>query len=66
MTRKFVKKKTSCGRTKAGFIAKNVLYTFSISKHLVNFDEELMFSISSDASNKGNIKLYPLALRYFT
>ncbi len=47
-------------------IAKNVLCSFSISKHLLNFDEELKFSISSDASNKGNIKLYPLALRYFT
>jgi hypothetical protein len=59
-------KKTSCGQTKAGFIAKNVLCPFSISNHLLNFDEELKFSISSDASNKGNIKLYPLALRYFT
>jgi hypothetical protein len=54
--RKFVKK-TSCGRTKAGFIVKNVLCPFSISNHSLDFDEELKFSISSDASNKGDIKL---------
>lgn len=59
-------KKFSCGRTKANAIVTNVLAPFSIEKHVKYLIENnLKFSISSDASNKGNKKMYPLIIQYF-
>lgn len=55
----------SCGRTKATKIVSNVLGP--ASKHIILKDLEVnySFSISTDASNKGNINTFPLILRYF-
>ena len=58
--------KISCGRTKAEAILTNVLAPYS-AKVIANdlSKDYAYFSISSDASNKGNIKLFPVVLRYF-
>jgi hypothetical protein len=58
-------KKVHCARTKAEAIAKNVLSPLSIENHLKSIQNK-KFSVSIDASNKGNIKLFPLALQYFS
>ena len=59
-------KKIHCGRTKSSKIAENILAPYSIKKHLIQLKEDKKFSIAIDASNKGNIKLYPIALKYFS
>jgi len=56
--------KIFCGRTKVQCIVENVLYPKSIEMVLEEM-QNLPFSISTDASNKGNKKFYPLAVRYF-
>ena len=53
-----------CGRTKMEAIAKNILSPLSIEKHLKAVNSR-KFSIASDASNEGNIKLFPIAIQYF-
>lgn len=57
--------KMSCGRTKAAAIARNVLGPFSQDLVLQELKEVGYYSISSDASNIGNIKTYPYAIQYF-
>jgi hypothetical protein len=57
-------KEISCGRTKMEAIAKNVLSPLSIDKHLIKLKGK-KFSIASDASNKGNVKLFPIVIQYF-
>jgi hypothetical protein len=57
-------KAMKCGRTKAEAIVVNVLAPFSVEKHLNELSDK-KFSVSYDASNKGNIKLFPLAIKYF-
>ena len=48
-------------------IVVNVLSPYSIQQIVETLSKEnLPFSISSDASNKGNRKFFPLAVRYFT
>ena len=32
----------------------------------MKFPKSIFYSVSTDASNKGNLKYYPLALRYFS
>lgn len=59
-------KKISRGRTKASAISSNVLSPNSIERHLKYLiDNKLKFSISTDASNKGNTKMCPIAIQYF-
>jgi hypothetical protein len=59
-------KKLSCGRTKSAAIAENILFPFSIEKHLKKLlNSNQKFSVSSDASNKGNRKMFPIAIQYF-
>jgi hypothetical protein len=53
-----------CGRTKMEALNENVLCPLSIEIHL-NAIKDKKFSIASDASNKGNVKLYPIAIQYF-
>ena len=53
-----------CGRTKMEAISKNILCNESIAKHL-NAIQCKKFSIASDASNKGNVKLFPIGIQYF-
>jgi hypothetical protein len=63
-----IAKKLHCGRTKAEMIVKNVLYSASIEIRLneLNKGSTKKFSISTDASNKGNIKLFPIVLKFFS
>ncbi|CAH0551282.1 unnamed protein product [Brassicogethes aeneus] len=57
--------KVRCGRTKATSIAENVLAPKSQEMLLSDLRESKYFSIGSDASNKGNIKMFPLIVQYF-
>jgi hypothetical protein len=58
--------KMSCGRTKSEAIVINVLAPYSQEMIVNDLDKSYAyFSISSDASNKGNTKLFPVVLRYF-
>ena len=52
------------GRTKMEAIAKNILSPISIKRHCESMRGKL-FSISSDASNRGNVKLFPIGVQYF-
>lgn len=62
-------KKIQCGRTKAEALVENILAPKSIEMVLeelkVFTDSPVFYSIATDASNKGNRKLYPIAVRYF-
>ena len=53
-----------CGRTKLEAIATNLLSPLSIKAHLKKINKKC-FSISSDASNKVNVKLFPICVQYF-
>lgn len=57
--------KVSCGRTKAESILKNVLCPM-FCEQVVNDLKDNYFSISTDASNKGNRKFHPVCVQYFT
>lgn len=59
-------KKLSCGRTKARAIASDVLAPYFVSKLIDELLESRFYSLSFDASNKGNIKTYPFAVQYFS
>ncbi|CAF1916365.1 unnamed protein product [Rotaria magnacalcarata] len=56
----------SCGRTKAAAIATDVLAP-SFTHHVIQ-EMKLAFyySLSFDASNKGNLKTYPFCVQYFS
>lgn len=54
-----------CGRTKAEAIVENVLAPYSI-EHALSDVGGGPISIATDASNKGNKKLFPVAIRYFS
>jgi hypothetical protein len=59
-------KKVSFGRTKASAIAENVLGNFTWEKHVqILVSTSKKFSIACDASNKGNRKMFPIAIQYF-
>lgn len=63
-------KQVHCGRTKSEAIVKNVLGPKSVEMIINDLkpanQNPVYFSIASDASNKGNQKLFPIAVRYFT
>ncbi|KAL0153821.1 hypothetical protein M9458_050937 [Cirrhinus mrigala] len=60
-------KKMSVGRTKAEAMAKDVLAPKAVADvvDVLKSDKPLPFSIQIDASNKGNRKMFPLAVQYF-
>ncbi|XP_031336575.1 uncharacterized protein LOC116182582 [Photinus pyralis] len=58
--------KIRLGRTKASMIAFNVLAPFSIQSPLCELSKGVFFGISTDASNHGSAKLFPILLRYYT
>ena len=63
----FVAKQISCGRTKSEAIVKNVLAPYSVCAAVQKLRDGLLpFSIASDASNKGNQKMFPVMLRFYT
>lgn len=57
-------KKFTCGKTKCCKIVCNVLAP-ALKKKLVTDLSIKPFSIATDASNKGNIKTFPLVVRFF-
>lgn len=61
-----IAQKYSCGRTKATKIVQNVLAPAAREIVLNDLLNCKYFSIGTDASNKGNIKTFPLTLRYFS
>ncbi|CAH1113192.1 unnamed protein product [Psylliodes chrysocephalus] len=60
-----IAKSYSCGRTKATKLVTNILGPES--KHIILNDlaNNQPFCIATDASNKGNVKTFPLVVRYF-
>jgi hypothetical protein len=58
--------KVSYSRTKASAIAENVLENFAVEKHVqILVSTSKKFSIACDASNKGNRKMFSIAIQYF-
>ena len=56
----------SCGRTKCSRIVTNVLAKHCQKKIIDDLKNlNIPFGIATDASNKGNIKMFPLVVRYF-
>jgi hypothetical protein len=57
-----VAKSLSCARTKSRAVACDVLAPYFTCKIIDEISESRFYSISFDASNKGNIKTYPFAV----
>ncbi|XP_031327822.1 uncharacterized protein LOC116159067 [Photinus pyralis] len=55
----------SCGRTKLTKVVTNVLAKESRKLIIQDLSGNHPFSLATDASNKGNIKMFPLVVRYF-
>lgn len=60
-----IAQKYSCGRTKTNAIVTNVLGPFSKNMVKKSLMKSQYFSIMTDASNKGNIKCFPLLVKFF-
>uniref|UniRef100_A0A8C6KPN3 Uncharacterized protein n=1 Tax=Nothobranchius furzeri TaxID=105023 RepID=A0A8C6KPN3_NOTFU len=61
-----VAKGVMCGKTKAKALCENVLAPYSIQAHVDYIKEnELHYSLATDASNKGTTKRFPIVLRCF-
>ena len=61
-----IAKGVTCGKTKAKALCENVLAPYSVQTHVDYIKEnELHYSVATDASNKGTIKCFPIVLRYF-
>lgn len=56
--------KMHCGRTKAEALVENVLAPYSIETMLKKIGKSPI-GIATDASNKGNQKMFPVAIRFF-
>ncbi|ROL52057.1 Protein dachsous [Anabarilius grahami] len=62
-------KRMSCGRTKAEALVTEVLAPKAVQEvinKLKSAENPRPFSIQTDASNKGNRKMFPLAVQFFT
>lgn len=56
----------TCGRSKAKALCENVLAPYSVQLHVKYMtDNNLPFSVATDASNKGTTKCFPIVVRYF-
>ena len=61
-------KKMSCGKTKAEAVVTDVLAPKAVEEvltQLKNEEKPVPFSLQTDASNKGNRKMFPLAVQFF-
>lgn len=56
--------KIQCGRTKVEMLVVNVLAPYSIEKKLHDLGEKY-YAVSSDASNSGTTKCFPLNIQFF-
>ncbi|CAF1505758.1 unnamed protein product [Rotaria sordida] len=61
-----ITKSLSCARTKSRAIACNVLAPYFTRQKVNEILEARFYSISFDASNKGNVKTYPFVVQYFS
>jgi hypothetical protein len=61
-----IAKKMSCGRTKSSSIVENVLAIAAQEILLSELKSAKYFSIGTDSSNKGNMKMFPLTVQYFS
>lgn len=61
-----VAEKLTLGRTKSSAIAHNVLGPASIEGTVKYLQSGVYFSVSTDASNHGPIKMFPLVVRFYT
>ena len=64
-----IAKKMSCGRTEAEAVVADVLAPKAVEEvlsQLKNDVKPLPFSLQTDASNKGNSKMFHLAVQFFT
>lgn len=61
-----IAKKLACGRTKSEAIVTNVLAPKSVETIMNGLSNGRYFSLSTDASNMKNRKLFPVCLQYFT
>lgn len=59
-----IQRKT-CNRTKATAIVKNVLSPLSIAELKSDLTNVAFISVSTDASNHGSTKLFPIVIQYF-
>jgi len=55
-----IAKKLACGRTKSEAIVTNVLTPESVEMIMNNLSDDRYFSLSTDASNMKNRKLFPV------
>ena len=55
----------SCGRFKSSAIVNEVLYLI-FERVLYDLKNGIPFSLSTDASNKGNRTMYPVVEQYFS
>ncbi|KYN16070.1 hypothetical protein ALC57_11679 [Trachymyrmex cornetzi] len=60
-----IAKTTTCNRTKATAIMKNVLSPLAKRKMMNKFKEVSFVSVSCDTSNHGSIKLLPILIQYY-
>lgn len=61
-----VAKKIACGRTKATAICENVIAPLSQEMLLSELHDSIYFSIGTDSSNKGNLKMFPVTAQWFS
>lgn len=61
-----IAKKISCARTKTEAIVMNVIAPLSIESVLAEISQTAYVSISTDASNHGSLKVFPILLQYYT
>jgi hypothetical protein len=55
-----------CGQTKREKLAQNVLVPYSFEMLLNDLKDKTCLSVANDSSNKGNIKCYPIVIKYFS
>lgn len=58
-------RKFHCARTKCEMIATNVFAPFARSSLKAELAERHYITVSTDASNRGNVKMMPVVVRYF-
>ncbi|CAF3758816.1 unnamed protein product [Rotaria sp. Silwood1] len=59
-------KSISCGRTKARSITCNILGPYFTKRVIDDLLNSRFYSLSIDASNKGNCKMFPFTVQYFS
>ncbi|CAF1359389.1 unnamed protein product [Rotaria magnacalcarata] len=61
-----IAKSLSCAKTKASAIATDILAPYFTHVVLEEIKNAFYYSLSYDASNKGNLKAYPFCIQYFS